>query len=107
MAKIVPGNSATAKTRVNSVELRKMFSEQLMRAVEKRGFVDELFKMLDQIEDPAQRLKCGLEMLKFVMPQLSAQRVEVVNEQTPVTQIVFQPAPQQQQSLIDVTKKAE
>lgn len=83
----------STKGKMNRGQLREMFCEQMIRAVESRGFVDELFKMLDQIKCPDKRLKHGLDMLRFVMPQLSAQKIEMTTDETPVTRIVFQPAP--------------
>lgn len=99
MAKPPREGSVSKKTKMNRGALRELFTEQMMRAVEKRGFVDELFKILDEIKDPDKKLRCALEMMKFVMPQLASQRVEVVNEETPVTQIVFAPAkPKEEQA---------
>ena len=80
------------KGTINRGQLRELLTEQLMRAVESRGFVEEMFKMLNEIKDPDKRLRCSIELLKFAVPQLASQRVEVVNEETPVTQIVFAPA---------------
>lgn len=84
--------SLSKKAKMNRGELRDLFVEQMIRAVEKRGFVNELFIMLDEIKDPKDRLRCGIELLKFTLPQLASQRVEVVNEETPVTRIVFAPS---------------
>jgi hypothetical protein len=80
------------KGAMNRGQLRELLTEQLIRAVESRGFVSQMFEMLDQIKDPDKRLRCSIELLKFAVPQLASQRVEVVNEETPVTQIVFSPA---------------
>lgn len=85
--------SISAKGKMNRAALRDLFTEQLIRAIDKRGFVDELFRMLDQIPDPDKRLRCGIELLKFAMPQLSAQKIEMTTDETPVTRIVFQPTP--------------
>lgn len=82
----------TKKGTMNRTELRELFTEQMLRAVEKRGFVDEMFKMLDDIKDPDKKLRCAIELLKFSMPQLASQKVEVVTEETPVTRIVFAPS---------------
>ena len=82
----------TKKGAMNRTELRELFTEQMLRAVEKRGFVDEMFKMLDEIKDPDKKLRCAIELLKFSMPQLASQKVEVVTEETPVTKIVFAPS---------------
>ncbi len=82
----------STKGKMNRGQLREMFIEQMLRAVESRNFVSELFTMLDEIKDPDKKLRCAIELLKFSMPQLASQRVEVVNEETPVTQIVFAPA---------------
>ena len=84
--------SVSRKTKMNRGQLRELFTEQMMQAINKRGFVGEMFKMLDKIEDPEKKLKCAIELLKFTVPQLASQRVEVVNEDAPVTQIVFAPA---------------
>lgn len=91
--------SLSKKAKMNRGELRDLFTEQMIRAVESRGFVSELFKMLDEIKDPRDRLRCGIELLKFTLPQLSAQKIEMTTDETPVTRIVFAP------SAVNVTPK--
>lgn len=92
MSKKTTEGSVSKKTKINRGQLRELFTEQMMRAIEKRGFVDELFRILDQIEDPVHKLRCALELLKFVMPQLASQHIKVESADTPVTHVVFQPA---------------
>ncbi len=93
MAKKSSEGSVSKKTKMNRGQLRELFTEQMMRAVESRGFVEELFKILDDIKDPDKKLRCALEMMKFVMPQLASQRIELANEQVPVSQLIFSPSP--------------
>lgn len=84
--------SLSAKGKMTRGQLREKFTEQLIRAVDSRNFVGELFLMLDEIKDPKDRLKCGVELLKFAMPQLSAQKIEVTTDETPVQRIIFAPS---------------
>jgi hypothetical protein len=79
------------KGKINRGQLRELFTEQMMRAIETRGFVDYLFKNLDEIKDPKDRVRCGVELLKFVMPQLAAQKIEVEQVGGQVERVVFRP----------------
>lgn len=91
MPKKTTEGSVSKKTKINRGQLRELLTEQMMQAINKRGFVDQMFKMLDQIEEPDKKLRCAIELLKFSVPQLASQHIKVDNESTPVTQIVFRP----------------
>ncbi len=84
--------TSTQKTKINRAQLREALTEQMLGAINRRGFVDELFKMLDEIKEPDKKLRCAIELLKFSVPQLASQHIKVENEETPVTKIVFAPA---------------
>jgi hypothetical protein len=81
----------TAKNKMSRAQLRELFTEQMLRAVETRGFVGELFKMLDEIKDPDKRLGRAIDLMKFVMPQLAAQKIEVEQVGGQVERVVFRP----------------
>lgn len=89
MARTPNEGPVSKKTKVNRGQLRELFTEQMLRAVDKRGFVDELFKMLDEIKDPDKKLRCAIELMKFVMPQLAAQKIEVEQVGGQVERVVF------------------
>jgi hypothetical protein len=81
----------SAKTKFNKNEIREALTEQLSRAVHKRGFVDMLFETLDQIKDPDKKLRCAIELMRFVVPQLAAQKIEVEQTTGQVERVVFTP----------------
>jgi hypothetical protein len=81
----------SAKTKFNKNQLRELFTEQMYRAIDKRGFVDQMYKKLDEIQDPEKWLRCSIELLKFVMPQLAAQKIEVEQTGGQVERVVFTP----------------
>lgn len=85
-----PGGSTTAKYKKNRNEIREMLMEQLTRAMEKRGFVQELFTMLDKIDEPDKKLRLAIELTRFILPQQAAQRVEIESTEATVEKIVFQ-----------------
>ena len=81
----------SAKTKFNKSQIREALTEQLSRAVHTRGFVDKLFETLDQIKDPDKELRCAIELMKFVVPQLAAQKIEVEQTTGHVERVVFTP----------------
>lgn len=81
----------SAKTKFNKNQIREALTEQLSRAVHTRGFVDKLFETLDEIKDPDKKLRCAIELMKFVVPQLAAQKIEVEQTTGQVERVVFTP----------------
>ncbi|RYZ93030.1 MAG: hypothetical protein EOP06_02360 [Proteobacteria bacterium] len=84
--------SVSKKSKLNRNQIRDLLSEQISRAIESRGFVELIFKTLDEIPDPKHKLQYMLELMQFVVPKLASQRIEVESAEAPVTHIVFQPA---------------